>query len=70
MQWNKCRATLDHVFGEAHPLLGKPLVKLHNPVTYSYNIQTMHFLVCWNPLENGDNVHPKKEIFIQTRVHS
>jgi hypothetical protein len=26
-------------------------------ITYSYNTQIMHILVCWNPLENGEETH-------------
>jgi hypothetical protein len=39
-----------HVFEEA-------IFKLKNFITYSYIIQIMHILVCWNPLENGDKIH-------------
>jgi hypothetical protein len=31
--------------------------KLQKFITYSYNIQITHILVCWNPLENGDETH-------------
>jgi hypothetical protein len=29
-------------------------LKLQKFITYSYNIQIMHILVRWNPLENGE----------------
>jgi hypothetical protein len=41
-----------HVFGEA-------IIKLQKFITYSYNIQIIHILVRWNPLENGNKIHKK-----------
>jgi hypothetical protein len=37
-----------HVFGEAI---------LKKFITYSYSIQIIHFLMHWNPLENGEKAH-------------
>jgi hypothetical protein len=36
-----------HAFGEA-------IIETSNFITYSYNIQIIHILVHWNPLENGE----------------
>jgi hypothetical protein len=32
-------------------------LKLQKFITYSYNIQIIHILVRWNPLENGEKIH-------------
>jgi hypothetical protein len=32
-------------------------LKLQKFITYSYNIQIMHILVCWNYPENGEKIH-------------
>jgi hypothetical protein len=37
--------------------LGKLYFKLQKFITYSYNIQILHILVRWNPLENGEKTH-------------
>jgi hypothetical protein len=37
--------------------LGKLYFKLQKFITYSYNIQIIHILMCWNPLENGEKTH-------------
>jgi hypothetical protein len=32
-------------------------LKLQKFITYLYNIQIIHILVRWNPLENGDKTY-------------
>jgi hypothetical protein len=37
--------------------LGKLYLKLQKFITYSYDIQIIHILVRWNPLEDGEKTH-------------
>jgi hypothetical protein len=37
--------------------LGKLYFKLQKFITYSYSLQIIHILMCWNPLENGEKTH-------------
>jgi hypothetical protein len=37
--------------------LGKLYFKLQKIITYSYNIQIIHILMRWNPLQNGEKTH-------------
>jgi hypothetical protein len=39
-----------HVFEEA-------ILQTSKFITYSYNIQVIHILVCWNHVENGKKTH-------------
>jgi hypothetical protein len=48
---------LTYAFGEA-------IMKTSKIITYLYNIQTIHVLMHWNPLENGNKTHKKIVIFI------
>ena len=42
-----------HAFGD--PIIETS--KSHHLLTYSHNIQIIHILVHWKPLENGDKTH-------------
>jgi hypothetical protein len=41
-----------HVFEEG-------IIETSKFIAYSYNIQIIHILVHWNPLENEDKIHKK-----------
>jgi hypothetical protein len=57
----KCTTVVDHVGSQFKyyllTFLEKLYFKLQKFITYSYNIQIIHVLVHWNPVENGEKTH-------------
>jgi hypothetical protein len=49
---------LDHGFSSAYSRFWRSYtLKLQKFITYSYNIQIIHILLRWNPIENGKKTH-------------
>jgi hypothetical protein len=48
---------LDHGFIMPTYIFWEAIFQTSKFITYSFNIQTIHILVHWNPLENREKIH-------------